>query len=84
MSTTTVGQLIEALQELVRQHGDECPVMFAHQPGWPLEVPITEQPVAFCDEWEEDGREVVIYIAASTSGEHGYLPGTVAEQLGWK
>lgn len=36
MSTTTVRQLIESLEEIAAEYGDDTQVLAAHQPNYPL------------------------------------------------
>jgi hypothetical protein len=39
----TVQQLIESLQEVQEEFGDDCEVRLAHQPHWPFEYAEGEQ-----------------------------------------
>lgn len=69
----TVEDLIEELEN----YPDNAEVRLALQPHYPMEhyigrVVSVEEP---------DGKSVV-YIAETTGG-NGYLPGAVAEELGW-
>lgn len=38
----TVGQLLEALQDIADEHGEDVEVRLAHQPHWPFEYSIAE------------------------------------------
>lgn len=91
-----IQELIEELEYLVEQHGEETEVRFASQPSWPFEYSIdrieavAEEECEYCDGEgcencggsgeSEDGTKVV-YLAEGR--QIGYLPGSVKERLGW-
>jgi heme oxygenase len=65
--TMTAQELIEILEGM----DPDAEVRFASQPSWPFEYSISAAA-------EVDG---VLYLAEGT--QLGYLPGEVAEQIGW-
>lgn len=76
----TVSELYEELSELMETNPN-AEVRIAHQPSWPLESSTgTILHVEIEDEDELD-TEVVVYISAAE--QLGYLPGNVADELGW-
>lgn len=74
-TTTTIRELIETLQELADELGDDCEVRLATQPNWPFEHSIGELVAAT----GEDGA--VVYIGEGQ--QLGYLPRAAARELGW-
>lgn len=44
MRETTIRQLIDALEEAAGEHGDDTPVRLAHQPHYPLQYYISDEP----------------------------------------
>lgn len=71
-----LNDLIEQLQELREEHGDDVEVRLAIQPHWPLEHSIDNVGAA-----EDDDARIVVYIGEGT--QHGYLSGAAATALGW-
>jgi hypothetical protein len=70
---------------------DDVEVRFAHQPDWPFELEIASPDtdgLAIFPSRADDGRLIsregrdVVYLAEA--GQVGYLPGDVAESLGWR
>jgi len=74
--------LIDELEDLAEQWGDDSDVRLAIQPRYPFEHTI-EQVVASCD-GDDDGPTgpTVIYIAEGS--QRGYLPGHASNALGWR
>ncbi len=71
----TVEELMTHLEEMP----PEAEVRIAEQPAWPFEHSIESfNPVVVAK--DGDNNEVV-YIAKGS--QLGYLPGSVAEELGW-
>jgi hypothetical protein len=87
----TIRELIDELEDLAEEHGDETDVRLAQQPSWPFEYSIgkVEAVLVGGDDEEEDEASVpddlragVIYIAEGR--QLGYLPGPAARDLGWE
>jgi hypothetical protein len=82
-----VRQLIEALEELAEQAGDDTIVLVAHQPGYPLQLDLdralllseAKESAYERDYDEEDEEEAeeddVVYLVAT---EHPYKQGPYA------
>jgi hypothetical protein len=84
-----VRQLIEALEELAEQAGDDTIVLVAHQPGYPLQLDLdraallSESKLSTDEsDYDEDGdvdedgdAEDVVYLIAT---EHPYKQGPYA------
>jgi len=68
----TVGELREAIEEL----DDDVEVRLAEQPRWAFEHSVTDAHVV-----ESPKGETVVYLSEGT--QIGYLPGHVAEAIGW-
>ena len=69
----TIAELIERLEDLREQVGDDCEVRLATQPNYPLEYAIGEVATP---------APGVVYIGEEQCV--GYLPSAAAEALGWK
>lgn len=89
----TLGDLIERLQDLAEEHGEDLEVRLAHQPNWPLEYSIgevtTTEAVRDGDLDEdgeaaqpEDAQPAIVYIGEGQ--QLGYLSGDASRALGWK
>lgn len=88
-----LSELIEQLEDLATQHGEEIEVRIAHQPSYPFEYSIGNVVAVDKDAPEDDDDEeaqvnapleetFVVYIG---EGEQlGYLPGVVSKELGWR
>lgn len=88
----TLRELIDALEEIAHDRGDDVEVRLAHQPRWAFEYSIREvQMVDLADDDEDDEdeerpmdpkeAEPIVYLL---EGEQlGYLPGAAAQQFGW-
>lgn len=79
----TLGQLIEQLQDMQRELGDcadECPVLLAVQPSWPLAHTI-EAVTAIQSEGAEPGAKT-IWLAASSG--HPYRISPYAPKAAWE
>lgn len=75
-----IQDLIEQLQDLANEHGEDIEVRLAHQPQWAFEFSIGEVAVVEAEDSEDEGA--VVYIG---EGEQlGYLSGAGAVALGWK
>jgi hypothetical protein len=71
----TVSRLIEELEDC----DPEAEVRLATQPAWPFEWALSREPGPAM-QVDLEGQPVVYLV----EGEQlGYLPGTVAEELGW-
>lgn len=86
-----IRELIEQLEELATEHGDECDVRLAWQPSYPLEAEIGRIEAVNLTEEIEDAAEraeaeveamPIVYIGQGSG--NGYLPGAAASQLGWR
>lgn len=78
MKELTVAELANILNDLVDDgHGDAV-IRYAAQPQWPFEYSVTADDQVNLIEGEGE----VFYIAEGT--QLGYLPGQVAEDLGWR
>jgi hypothetical protein len=89
-----IREMIEQLEELAQEHGDQCDVRYASQPSWPLENDISTLAAVNLggdeereETEEEPGQEatpdnVVVYL--SEGQQLGYLPGAVCKELGWR
>lgn len=94
--TMTVGQLMEMLEGL----DSDMEVRFASQPSYPFEYDIEnvyvvdmlgdeDEPPRWntdeveCDEQNEnEGGKFIVYLAEGS--QIGYLPGIVAQTIGWR
>jgi hypothetical protein len=76
----TIRELIEALEDLASEHGDETPVRIAYQPSYPLAArlrAVTPLPAGLSDDEDGDPEDVVVWLAASDtvgSDESPYAP----------
>ena len=83
----TVGQLLEALQDIAEEHGEDVEVRLAHQPQWAFEYSIDDVVMVEAsgpsDDEDEDSdqEEPVVYIAEKS--QLGYLSGAASKALGW-
>lgn len=80
----TLVELIEALEEMAEQYGEDTPVRFASQPSWPFEYDITAVQVTEPDdneEWVVEDAGPVIYLVEGS--QLGYLPPWAKQQIGW-
>lgn len=82
----TVGQLLEALQDIAEEHGGDVEVRLAHQPQWAFEYSIDDVVLVEASEPDEDDEdadqeEPVVYIAEKS--QLGYLSGAASKALGW-
>lgn len=82
----TLGQLLEALQDIAEEHGADVEVRLAHQPQWAFEYSIDDVVLVEASEPSEDDEdadqeEPVVYIAEKS--QLGYLGGAAAKALGW-
>jgi len=79
----TLSELIDQLTELQQECGDEDPqVMMAHQPNWPLQMPLASV-VLHDPDPEGQQSERTVYVAEGWGG-NGYLTEGVSELLGWR
>lgn len=69
---------VEELKGILDGYPDDTIVRFAHQPSWPLEYTISDRVVLV--EGDDAGPDF-LYLAEES--QIGYLPGTVASELGW-
>jgi hypothetical protein len=78
----TLRDLIETLEDLASEFGDDASVRLAHQPRWAFEYSIDEvQGVTLPATSERRRKENVIYI--SEGSQLGYLPHRAAVAIGW-
>ena len=86
----TIRDLIDELEDLAEEHGDETEVRLAIQPNWPFEHSIREivavSPADAADEDEDEPgddaeAEPIVYIGEGS--QIGYLPGLASRALGW-
>lgn len=77
-----IRDLIDSLEALAEEHGDETDVRLAHQPSWPFEHAIGQIVAVGLDDEAEEDQPAVVYIGESS--QIGYLPGVAASALGWK
>ncbi len=78
----TVGELIELLEAIADEHGDETEVRFAQQPSWPFENAIGG--VVAVDEIHDERSGTDVTVAYIAEGKQlGYLPGAAKDALGW-
>ncbi len=82
MTKMTVRELIEELEEMAGEFGDDCEVRIAHQPSWPFEYGIGEIVADVSADEEEAPGSAVIYIGEKD--QIGYLPGSASRLLGWQ
>lgn len=82
MAGWTIRELIDELEELAEEHGDDCEVRIAHQPSWPFEYGIGEVVADVSEDDEEEPGSAIVYIAEKD--QIGYLPGTACKLLGWR
>jgi hypothetical protein len=87
--TKTLRDLIDELEELAEEHGDDVEVRMAQQPNWPFEYSVDAVvAVVNVDEDEEGevepkaGEPIVVYLAEGR--QLGYLSGFAVRALGWK
>jgi hypothetical protein len=86
---------VQELLDLLENCNPEAEVRFASQPNWPMEYSIKsnqiydcEEETQFMTELDDDGDEIVksvpkvIYLIEGK--QIGYLPGWVAEEIGWR
>lgn len=85
----TVGELLEALQDIADTHGEDVEVRLAHQPQWPFEYSVDDVVLVEAskltddeDDEESDQQEPVVYIAEKS--QLGYLSGAATKALGWR
>jgi len=90
-----IRELIEQLEQMAQEHGEECNVLIASQPSWPFEHEVGQlvavQPeaeefyeteeAALAAEAEGDERPTTIYLAEGQ--QIGYLVGAAQSELGW-
>jgi hypothetical protein len=72
----TKGELFEALEDM----DDETEVMFAAQPAWPFEYTIADVAVVEIQRERKDPQDIIYLIEGR---QFGYLPGVVANEIGW-
>lgn len=78
----TIEALIDELENLKNQLGEQTEVRFASQPAWPFEYSIRGVHHVRNDDEEEDGEDVnVVYLEEGT--QLGYLPSAAKNELGW-
>lgn len=91
MNSITIRDLIDQLESLAHEYGDETEVRLATQPSWPFEHAVGRvEAVELCEDRESDEDEalddetcsVVVYIGEGS--QLGYLAGDAAQALGWK
>lgn len=77
--------LIENLQRCLEDNDDEdMEVRFAQQPSWPFEYSIGPdvETVDLSQEDHPSEEKKVVYLVEGS--QLGYLPGVVAEAIGWR
>jgi hypothetical protein len=87
-----LNELIETLQQLAQEYGDETEVRLAVQPSWPFEHGIGRIEAVDLNggEDEDEGEgggagpdaNVIVYIGEAS--QIGYLPGAASRALGWR
>jgi len=82
----TVAELIEDLEEVAEENGEDTPVRLAMQPSWPMQYDIKGIGVAVgLDDPETDDTGAVCYLIEAGQVDHApYLPGEVAAEIGWR
>lgn len=84
-----IRDLIESLEAIADEHGDDVQVRLAHQPSWPFEYALHAvvatgndgDDTGDDDEPADDDARPVAYLV---EGEQlGYLPGAAAQAIGW-
>lgn len=74
--------LIDALEDVASEHGDDIEVRLAQQPRWAFEYSLNgDTPVAVANVKEHGRRQCVAYIAEGQ--QLNYLPQAAAVALGW-
>jgi hypothetical protein len=80
----TVGQLLEALQDIAEEHGNDVEVRLAHQPQWPFEYSIAEVVLVGADERElKPGDRVKNLLRGRQRGVIDRLEGDDAAYVHW-
>lgn len=80
----TLGELIQELEELAEQVGNDTIVMIAHQPSWPLQENV-DRPILLSEaireaagdedeDPEEDGDFTEVVYLVATGHEYGMSP----------
>ena len=78
----TIEALIDELENLKNQLGDQTQVRFASQPAWPFEYSIRGVHHVRHDEVDEEDEDVnVVYLEEGT--QLGYLPRAAKDILCW-
>jgi hypothetical protein len=87
--TVTLDELISALEDLRTEiagsigseyRAGETEVRFASQPSYPLQHALDDRPPAWT---VSDAGDPVAWLPDGGQVDGGYLPGEVAELLGW-
>lgn len=80
---------VRELKDLLEDFEDECEVRFASQPGWAFEYEIDDAVSPDAREVDDDGEpaeagdEAVPVVYLVEGRQIGYLPGFVADSIGW-
>ena len=80
----TIRELIEILEELSGEFGDEVEVRLATQPNYPFEYSISDGKIVELESIDGDGfdcEEAILYLYEGQ--QLGYLPGEAKEAVGW-
>jgi hypothetical protein len=91
----TIRELIDQLEDLAEEHGDDVEVRLAHQPSWPFEYSIDDVVAVCADDDDEaeaedypgqrvDGSSTLPVVYIAEKSQLGYLPGIAADALGWR
>jgi hypothetical protein len=75
----TAGELIDALSGL----DEDTPVRLAHQPAWPFEYGLRGAEVVDGVEDDDHPGEPYRVVYLVEGEQRRYLPGLVADQIGW-
>ena len=76
-----IGELIEELEYLAHEHGNDVEVRFASQPSWPFEYSVDFTVGVDLENNRTGEVEKVAYLVEGR--QIGYLPGEVKDEIGW-
>lgn len=72
-----LGEIVDQLEDLRAELGDDADVRLAFQPSWPLQFDVADVVI--------DDLTNIVYIAEGGSVvDDPYVPEIVQEELGWR
>ena len=71
----TLRDLLDELEDMATEYGDDAEVRLAHQPRWPFEYSVADVAAT------EGDAGAVVYLGEGN--QLGYLPHKAAVALGW-